>query len=1037
MLQKDDAFKEPYGSYYKNGPRCLASSVLELCTSKEKTDFIMNKVFSDYDNMGIPYDQNSSADRKELANSDDYELAKDKIDFFRHNLKELHSEYEHELPRVKNREQLNIYKDLAASKMSPYRISSVMWWCQTPIKEEEIKNENRKPTYQYDALDFAKRISKAGCDGQLFDDLVTGYAFGGRDKELDTFEKIQERDILNFKMTDRCPLHTASYCPNYNKSRKLNNEEILFLKDLPIEQVEKIKKMADIPERGNGNQFRIDELADIVNLDKETQDRIEKYKLLPTTFTSDDVIALGSMSDEELDHMKNRGILQSLKLYRGYNDDISQSESIIKLDNLSDKQWDVVKNRNLMNKQVNLDSLNGSRNLSVDELLILAKQKDKDYEQTNKLLESYKPKHVFMYLDFKDYNYAKNLTELSSQDKHELLEKTMKYNCNLFDSELRTIPNLPTLLPKNKDEYCALVSGLVQSIGLNYKPISTDTKEKYYESLKNLENIHGEFLHTDFTKDGAKIDLAYPREKFIEDVEKKLALCSATERAMVTNHFGFELKKNDEGAINMSGYPVDNSTGEDNLDYSSKQLVRELQPLVKQFTEENKILPNKTVSPDLAKDLNNVTKAFPELYTIIGKPQHQTHSYDVGIHTMNVLQNVLKDPKYMFLPENDRRGLQTATLFHDLTKVEGSIDKTHPACSAYDSYYLIKKLGLPESERLKIYHLIKNHDFLEKYTLANAKDYAYELKQGNKMKMECILTKADLKGVQRREHFYHKYANKLNDAELVLSNLVDSTQKTSICLPQTKLPKDSELKVDGCIVKDSYTSDSNGKTIKNKVIYLQPGQDLKNIGFKDNIKSDDLNVLVHGLDVDEQSVIFQALGQVDSGGLLSTSYVNYGKGNYHVFRNQGFILNVDSDDINVAYFRDFGSGCKKNLNKLKKEYLYEGYHSMYRNYMSDLVKKELNISDDEYKKLYPQIANKSMEQLDKEKPKVATAMRNIINNMEEGKRSYGRQYNEVLVGRPKIQGVFYQGKNDDISSVPEFLRKYAEDNDVPIIYFGK
>lgn len=68
--------------------------------------------------------------------------------------------------------------------------------------------------------------------------------------------------------------------------------------------------------------------------------------------------------------------------------------------------------------------------------------------------------------------------------------------------------------------------------------------------------------------------------------------------------------------------------------------------------------------------------------------------------------------------------------------------------------------------------------------------------------------------------------------------------------------------------------------------------DLSQYGFAEGLKATDLNVLVHGLNYENQSVIFQALGQVDADALLSTSYITYNKGNYHVFRTQGFVLDV-------------------------------------------------------------------------------------------------------------------------------------------------
>lgn len=655
--------------------------------------------------------------------------------------------------------------------------------------------------------------------------------------------------------------------------------------------------------------------------------------------------------------------------------------------------------------------------------------------------------------EFDEYKNYNNITELNTNEKRGLLKKLVKYNSDILNQDCAELIKVP-LLPKNKDEYCSLMNAIVSSIYMNPKPISEAVKTDYYESLKNLENIYGEFLNVDLKKAGAKLDLAYPRDNFKSDIEEKLSHLSNKERKQVTNYFGFELINTNSG-VKMSGYPINNNEDKYDLDDTIKKAIEDVRPHVKAFTEDNQILPNKTFSPQLVKDLNNIMRAFPELYTIIGTKQHDTHSYTVDMHTLNVLQTIMKNPRYKYLPENDRRILQTATLFHDLTKIEGEIDKTHPAYSAYDAYQITKKLNMPESQHLQIYQLIKNHDFLEKYngkvwlgdnkyrelTQAEkteiAKNYAFELKYGNNLKMESILTDADLKSVQRDGSFFRKFGGALQPAEAHIANYIDEIQNTAIHLPQTKIPKASELKVDNDVVRELKTLDSKGNTIKNKVICLKPGVDMKPYGFKENIKSDDINVLTHGLDYDEQSVIFNALGQVDSDALLSTAYVNYGKGNYHVFRKQGFVLDVASEDIHAAYFRDFGSGCRKNIEELKKSYLFRGYGNDTRTYISSEIKKELNLTDEEYKKLYPKIADKSINEIEQENPMVAQGLRNIINNMEEGKRSHGRQYNEILVTRPKIQAVFCQSVNNNVDQIPEFLRKYAEENDVPIIYFGE
>ena len=450
---------------------------------------------------------------------------------------------------------------------------------------------------------------------------------------------------------------------------------------------------------------------------------------------------------------------------------------------------------------------------------------------------------------------------------------------------------------------------------------------------------------------------------------------------------------------------------------------------------------NDEISQSLADDLNDIIKVFPEILTVVGKANDNGHDLSIDVDSLITLQNVMKNPDYQKLTDEEKHVLQISALLKDITKREGYEDKTHAQFSAFDSYNIIEKLNLPREKRLQVYELIKNHEFLNGYAKYVSKDYAFNLRQGNSFLMETILVDAGLKSAKIDGSKYKENKEKLEQVKADINPLIESIQKTGIILPQTKLPKADELKVNNTTVEDIETYNSNGKKIKNRVIMLEPNMDLKDIGFKEDISSDDLNVFVHGLDEEKQSATLQVLGKPDSDALLSASYINYGKGNYHVFRQCGFILDVPSDDINAAYYKDFGSGCGKSLNNLKSDYLFDGYRKEMRNYISDKIKEELNLSDEEYKKLYPKISNKSISELEKEFPEVAEAYRRIITNMENGKRSHGREYNEMLVSRPQIQGVFYQGTTDGsefkLDNVPEFLREYAEEHNVPIIYFEK
>lgn len=146
---------------------------------------------------------------------------------------------------------------------------------------------------------------------------------------------------------------------------------------------------------------------------------------------------------------------------------------------------------------------------------------------------------------------------------------------------------------------------------------------------------------------------------------------------------------------------------------ATKAIIERMRPLVEKFSNNN----NSTVknNPELAQELNNIVKAFPEFLTTIGRKQHGTHDFTIDIHTLKVLQGVITNSRFQKLPEADRKLLQIATLMHDLTKAEGLKDKLHPQYAAYDTYYILEKMNLTEAEKLKVYQLIKNHDWLERF----------------------------------------------------------------------------------------------------------------------------------------------------------------------------------------------------------------------------------------------------------------------------------------------------------------------------------
>ena len=808
-----------------------------------------------------------------------------------------------------------------------------------------------------------------------------------------------------------------------------------------------------------------------------------------------------NLSLDEIQTLKDRNIID---IKDGYFINISP-EFMITLARLSDRQWDFVKNKlglfknNKLDLVMNKDETTGlpqidlyerKRNAIISGIELM---KNSDSRIYSKILElkniGISPTDIMQILgncndNFAHYgNYAhgkvkeliqknvpadkladysvpyinlqnikgkSNINELSINEKRNLLKSLVKYNTSLFDNNFNKLLE-SEIIPRNKDEYCSLLPKLVKAIGIDTNPVSKTLISGYEKAMYNMSKSDSEFLTTPITKNGFKLNLEYPRDKFISDILDKVKDLPETEKMKVFDYFGFEIKIHSDGQIQMNGYPVNINNGAklgEITNPETKAIVESVRPFVEKFTHNNKISVDG--KPELTEQLNEITELFPEFKSIIGKKQHETHDFTLDVHILKVLQGVMQDPDYQKLPADDKKILNITTLLHDLTKADGRRDKTHPQQSAFDAYYLLEKMNLTEADKLKIYSLIKNHNWLEQYNNKNlteterldvAKNIAFELREGNNFEMASILAKADTKGVKENGAFFDRFKNVLEEASNKIANLVDNLQKTAIHLPQTKLPKASEIKVDGQNIKEEITTDSKGNTIKNKVIYLKPDMDLGALGFEKGLKSEDLNVIVHALDYDTQSAIFQALGQVDSDALLSASYVNYKKGNYHVFRQQGFILDIASTDIHAGTYKDFGSGCGKDLKTLKADYLFGGIRHDIREFMPDRLKEKLKISDEEYKKLFNEISDKSISELDITHPHVSKAMREIFEEMEIHKRKYNRNYNEWLISRPKIQGIFWEGKKGNntysINDVPEYLRKYAEENNLPIIYFGE
>lgn len=635
------------------------------------------------------------------------------------------------------------------------------------------------------------------------------------------------------------------------------------------------------------------------------------------------------------------------------------------------------------------------------------------------------------YSIIQDFYQFKDSKPLDKNDKKALMRALIKHNGSIFRNENKAARMVYPFLPDTAEQYCHMVSKLAKSCATSAVKLTEADKKSYFDSINNLANPNGVFVSLDLSDIKNQPKLAYTREEFVSDVKAITKDLTPEEATALTSHFSFSVSEF-EGKPTIKGYPSENPKAVAGERFYEKSI--ELGKVVSKFVSGNSVIIEN--QPTLEKDINNILKVMPELVSAVQKEQNPFHAYSLFTHTLSVLQNTFKNPKYALLEDTDKKLLASVCLLHDVSKAEYVVDKTHQLHSACDAYEILDRFDFSEADRSKAYSIIRNHEWLKFYNKSNISDLqrqerakliAFSLREGNAFELESILCEADLKGMDIDGSFFKSNQQVLKEASIVVAGHVKDIQETAIPLPQTQLPKASELKVDGQVIRSM-----NIDGTKNKVIYLNKNINLsKALGIHSD--TEDFSVLVHGLDSEKNALIFQFLNEIDSDNLLSTSYVNLDKGNWKVFRQQGFILDVESDNIHAAYFKDFGSGDGKDVRDLLSNYLFGGYRKPQRDYISNLIKQKLNISDDAYRDLYEQIKNKPFEQIKEEFPFVALAIKEIFMDMQGGEYTYGRNYNEILITRPRIQGVFAYDKS--ITQVPKFLREYAQNHDIPIIIF--
>lgn len=698
--------------------------------------------------------------------------------------------------------------------------------------------------------------------------------------------------------------------------------------------------------------------------------------------------------------------------------------------------------------------------------------------QANKIigrekLQSMSKEEEIMAYKFLRLYHKENINELSTDSKKSFLKKLINANDSLFRNSNNLREMFP-LLPTNKTEYCELLPAIVNAIGIETATLNKEKINDFSTSLTNLSTTLSELSDEEFNN--LSFEQEYTKQEFFDDVYKLIKNLDKNKQQKIYDYFGFEFHHNKTGSIisengtrySITGYPANLHNGKKLAQIKNekvKEIIEEIRPLVIKFTENNKIHSN---NKEIENAINETATIFPEIRTLIGKVQHSTHDFDIMKHSLKVMQKIAQNPNFKDLSDSDKNVLLISSLLHDITKKEGTTDSTHALQSSFDGFYITQKLKLSNDEKIKIYSLIKHHEWLADINKSNKDDrkiksIAYDLHYGNLFNLAKIFTEADLKAVKRNDLFFENYKSDYINISNKIEELITELKKSQPLLPITKFPTASRIKQEITTVNEDFSTNLKGiYQDKNGMVIIKfnevENETWEKIGFPkgsiskgikaidskgQEVNTGNIKFFVHGLDAKDNLRRFDAFALPDSDALLSVSYAERPESKYRFFRNQGVIINADSKYIHGGGKTDSGSGNGKNIDDFKEKYAYEdGRRHEDRLFISKLIKEHLNLSEEEYQTLVEENKNKPLCAIEPKElqEEIIKALATINSHTRHGERNY----NEMYLSNPEVMGVFAYEKDYRIDTTKnfilnqkDFIKEYALEKDIPFVIFGE
>lgn len=531
-----------------------------------------------------------------------------------------------------------------------------------------------------------------------------------------------------------------------------------------------------------------------------------------------------------------------------------------------------------------------------------------------------------------------SLESLSFQQLKELQVLLIKNNFNHSFKDINIDflnKNLDKIFIKNDNEidYASTLSEVNKLLVAKH----LDLPQIQKDNINNILKVKDDLANIDFEK--IKIGKTNKFEVLKSNVKNILendnSICDSDKKIILAR------LTNDIDSLMFNELPQD---------LNQREVVKKIREKVSEYLTFNKVQNEENTytigdakisgMDDKTKStLESIFKAIPELVVLLGVNQGG-HNFDIGKHILAVGKEVVKNDKFQNLSQDSQKLVLIAALMHDIAKMDGGQDASHPQRGSQYAYNMLSG-ALSDDDKATVANLIFNHHFGEAIAKAennNEKMYtlAYECKDENPefLNMLEILGEADLLGddesykirngnyldqISERIETLTQKVETINDILAKLKKTLDLTpfpQKTLALTEerQTAMQECKELGIVGEFKSGDITIDKIDLAKMKNLSPEEQKERLSLLGFH-NTEYNQLEFLIHAIGNGKQvGGIDYLTSQFKSDATLSTSIITMANTATYGGRKYGFIMEPDKTKVLSAATSNIGSGYGKGRN---------------------------------------------------------------------------------------------------------------------------